>query len=1050
MHDARHRPSTSDSISAAALRGATAGTIVAVADWLVASLLASSVTPPDTLTRIAAVAVLPALGALLGVIVGRLPSVVIVLLWGVIGYRFGEVLVRGTYAQTLPLANYWNVIAGIGALGTAAIVSRMGSRRRCLLLAGCALVGFMGTTIVQRGRYLEVREIALIAVALMLYHALPALRSNTNVADRRHRLMRRLRNGALALVVLGGLGLGHATMAGDGPIARWVVERPVATAALAARYRRLVVRSFDNDDQASDVDDAVASFFGTRIAETSRRRLHDAANGNIDGMLFIVVDGWRHDMLGRDVGARPVTPFIDELARTGLVFERAYPPSAASHMSIFGMLSGLYPSQILARHDLDEVPLVTERLERFGIDTATCFSTKIHTASPKQHKFSKWNFGFRRANTYPTYVDPSVDELFATLHPDSSMTRFFASMHFMLPHAPFNDAPAELRTGTDDFAKYAAELRLTDRHVGELVRAFRDAGRLDRTWIVITSDHGEAFGEHGTKFHGNEVYEESIHVPLVIIGPGVPAGSRDDVVSLIDLAPTLEHLFALPDEGRPHYRGRSLVPLVVGARDPDRETTILCEIPPLRFGTPGSITAVIDQRWKLIVDDVRRLRTLHDLDTDPAEKHDVAARHPDRVADMTRRFRRLRRHPVAVEEAPPLEYIMNARLELLARAENGLRSAVFRMLLDDEAVPDGTDDADRATILAWYAGLEQPQEIATLAARGKAEESDAVQLARRLLRARVEGYDNRTRRDFVAAYSKSDDVVVIVALLDLFGDHGDDSLLSAPHPDVGLRRHIVDVARSTYRARLGQREWNRSLFQWAVASGHPWIERLAYRYVAAVRPTDKDVAYDLTRLYPIARGFRSRGALLDTLGELDAGGASSFILDATTDGDAFERRRAFRALRRFSRLPKWLRRHAAKDVMETSPTTTSDADNSVALTPGRTALRLRLPPGPVTVAVFLHRDEDKRRDATSDNRNSTPATSMATTPSNDVSIRLILDDDTSPPWTEASALPSVDTLPLIFDIPATASRTGLVLDATMSPSTRLRLEDIVVAPPPPK
>src|SRR5262249_22562701 len=94
-------------------------------------------------------------------------------------------------------------------------------------------------------------------------------------------------------------------------------------------------------------------------------------------------------------------------------------------------------------------------------------------------------------------------------------------------------------------------------------------GFLDNALVVIVSDHGEEFIEHGRTSHGRTLYEESVHVPFIVVGPGVAAGRRvAENVSLIDLAPTLLDLLGLPPE--PRFEGRSLAPLVRPGPGADR------------------------------------------------------------------------------------------------------------------------------------------------------------------------------------------------------------------------------------------------------------------------------------------------------------------------------------------------------------------------------------------------------------------------------------------------------------------------------------------------
>ena len=113
---------------------------------------------------------------------------------------------------------------------------------------------------------------------------------------------------------------------------------------------------------------------------------------------------------------------------------------------------------------------------------------------------------------------------------------------------------------------YDATVRAADRLVGEVVDALRSSGRLDRTIVIITSDHGEELFEHGRFGHGGALVDEVLHVPLIIRGPGIGARRVGQTVSLIDVAPTLRELCGFE---QPIVDGRSLVPFLEGREMPD-------------------------------------------------------------------------------------------------------------------------------------------------------------------------------------------------------------------------------------------------------------------------------------------------------------------------------------------------------------------------------------------------------------------------------------------------------------------------------------------------
>jgi arylsulfatase A-like enzyme len=199
-------------------------------------------------------------------------------------------------------------------------------------------------------------------------------------------------------------------------------------------------------------------------------------------------------------------------------------------------------------------------------------------------------------------------------------------------------------------ARYDGEIRYADAEIGRLLDALREAGALEDTIVVFTSDHGEGFGDHNDWFeHGYTAYEEVCRVPLLIAGPGLPAGTTAADVSLADLAPTLIELAGLRGREVPAASGASGVTGVAGrslaalVRDPPARPVpraVFCEKIE-RADLDGTVQqkAVRLGDWKLIrrygheaADGGRALRVLgealYDLSNDPRETGNLAAAPP--------------------------------------------------------------------------------------------------------------------------------------------------------------------------------------------------------------------------------------------------------------------------------------------------------------------------------------------------------------------------------------------------------------------------------------
>ena len=195
---------------------------------------------------------------------------------------------------------------------------------------------------------------------------------------------------------------------------------------------------------------------------------------------------------------------------------------------------------------------------------------------------------------------------------------------------------------------YDGNLRYADWAVGELERMLRTAGLFENTVFVITSDHGEAFGEHGYKGHGFSAYDESIHIPLVMTlpGSGRPVARVSGLTQTIDLLPTIFDLFETPYP-REGVQGRSLLPLMAGEAEEVNDRVFA-----RAEGQPPSYL-VRDNRSALLLYRGGKLRALYDLEQDPRQVHNVIDEQPERAAQLTEAFRTFARAQVA----PPLDFV---------------------------------------------------------------------------------------------------------------------------------------------------------------------------------------------------------------------------------------------------------------------------------------------------------------------------------------------------------------------------------------------------------
>ena len=184
---------------------------------------------------------------------------------------------------------------------------------------------------------------------------------------------------------------------------------------------------------------------------------------------------------------------------------------------------------------------------------------------------------------------------------------------------------------------YDKEVETVDERVGALLEVLEVRQIRGETLVVFTSDHGEEFGEHGSFLHRNSLYGELVNVPLIIAGPGIPAGRRiEEPISLVDLAPTLHELMGL---GRlMGVQGRSFADLFT--RSPKGELRTPYMIDALH---DGDWDALVEGDFKLIVREGRDPE-LFDLAADPQEQLNIAARLPGVGSAMLEKMTSLRRY----------------------------------------------------------------------------------------------------------------------------------------------------------------------------------------------------------------------------------------------------------------------------------------------------------------------------------------------------------------------------------------------------------------------
>ncbi|HEU5075962.1 MAG TPA: sulfatase-like hydrolase/transferase, partial [Polyangiaceae bacterium] len=369
-------------------------------------------------------------------------------------------------------------------------------------------------------------------------------------------------------------------------------------------------------------------------------------------VLLVTIDTLRAD-LGYMGYERPVSPNIDELAKKSTVFERAYALASYTSKSLPPMLIGKYPSEThrgwshFNRFSAEDW-FVQERLQKAG----------VHTLSVQGYwYFFNKGYGFERgfdvidSSAAPKVIQMEGDRSFNSdklsdaaiallKRPELNDKQFFMWVHYIDPHSEYA-AHEGFDFGSDSRARYDGEVAFVDHHLGRVLDALGQQAYAERTAIILTSDHGEAFKEHGMIRHGFEVWEELVRVPFIVHVPGAEPRRVSQRRSIIDAVPTILELLKQPPatgEGFDFVSGQSLVRDVLmppGHQPEERIVFVDMAAGP----NNAERQAFIEGDYKLIASSGRTLG-LYNLKDDPGEKNDLSkdAATLERVSERFKAF----------------------------------------------------------------------------------------------------------------------------------------------------------------------------------------------------------------------------------------------------------------------------------------------------------------------------------------------------------------------------------------------------------------------------
>ncbi|RMH18267.1 MAG: hypothetical protein D6696_13415 [Acidobacteria bacterium] len=386
-------------------------------------------------------------------------------------------------------------------------------------------------------------------------------------------------------------------------------------------------------------------------------------------VLVYLIDTLRADHLGCYGYPRPTSPQIDALAAEAALFEHAIAQSSWTKASVASIFTGRWPLAHGANLRTDALAAaaqtLAETLHHHGYATAGFVTNpNVTSAFGFDQGFERYHYLGETASA--AEVNAAALAWLDARPPDARP--FFLYLHTLEPHAPYRppaafrerlapQVPAALAAEPDAVldamqagrrpvegvlvdhlrALYDAEIAANDDAFGALRRAFETRGRWRDLLLVLASDHGEEFYEHGNFQHGRTLHRESLEVPLIVKLPGPPVRRRiGERVQHVDLLPTILDAAGLPPTAG--SEGRSLLPLLRGAAPgPSRPTFAY-----LHLDGPAR-AAIYDRGFKLL----QQLagggelihRQLYDLAGDRQERRDLAGDRPLLAGFLAARLR---------------------------------------------------------------------------------------------------------------------------------------------------------------------------------------------------------------------------------------------------------------------------------------------------------------------------------------------------------------------------------------------------------------------------
>ena len=341
-------------------------------------------------------------------------------------------------------------------------------------------------------------------------------------------------------------------------------------------------------------------------------------------VIVLTVDALRYDVVDSDM------PNLKALAESSVWFENAYSHSATTYWSMASLMTSKLPSQLEMGRDQTPVSretLLAEVLGRSGwmpylLSNVTIFFVRgLSQGVPgPQRDYSTSHFTVHGEKPGAEHLTTQIFKKLDHWQKSSRDKPFFLWAHHFDAHDPYFEVPGFPSEEMSDFGRYRAIVRSIDAQIGRLTTELKKRGLWEETILVITSDHGEEFGEHGGRFHGKTLYEEMTRVPLLMRVPDLDGRRIVTPIGQREVAPTILGLVGI--RGPKSFTGRDLSQALRSGSEIPSVDVFMETLPDSNYGKHllglrrGSMKGILDVSSNRV--------ELYDLSKDPHERENLS------------------------------------------------------------------------------------------------------------------------------------------------------------------------------------------------------------------------------------------------------------------------------------------------------------------------------------------------------------------------------------------------------------------------------------------